>query len=416
MTIISRPWKEDRGDWTAVCSRITMDDKEHLLWFEVPSAYSQYLVTERADAFLVAALPMIARRGGKACVEAPVSGCLLHNLRNLLSPCLPLMDSELSQLSIQAVADEATVHPREQHHVGTGCSCGVDSIASYLMNSRHNNTPPEMCVDTLTFFDSGQHDDLDHDRPIEEKVQRHDTMYPRRLRLAQEFAKRTGLPLLEIRSSLSYFHDGWKHINLHTFRDVACVLSLQKYFSAYHIASAVHVQNLKFTLADPALSEEFLLRCMSTESTRIYSSLAASTRYDRTKLLSDFAPAQDLLNVCIHGAPNCGKCFKCLRTMLQLDQMGKLEAFEKVFDTSYYRTTDPKLRVRLEMEISNDAPFKDEFLHYAALPGVNPHAQFNRERLLRLYKHAPIRKLLHRLKKRFKSLFKPLGRLVRPCR
>lgn len=165
--LISRPWKEERDGWNAVCCTVTMDGKEQQLWIEVPSPYGKYLVTERADAFLVAALPMIARRGGRVRVEAPVSGMLLHNLRNLLSPCMPLLDSGFSELQIEAVAEETMMHPHGQHYVGTGCSCGVDSVASYLMNSCHNNTPEEICVDTLMFFDGGQHDDLDHDLPLE---------------------------------------------------------------------------------------------------------------------------------------------------------------------------------------------------------------------------------------------------------
>lgn len=161
------------------------------------------------------------------------------------------------------------------------------------------------------------------------------------------------------------------------------------------------------------MSEEYLLRCMSTESTRLYSSLAASTRYDRPKLLSDFGPAQKLLNVCIHGAPNCGKCFKCVRTMLQLDQIGKLDAFESVFDTSCYRSTKAKEKGVIEWEIMNDSPYKGEFLHYAAQPGVNPHAVYNYDRLAHLLKYAPYRKLAMRLKNNPRMVLHPIKRFVK---
>ena len=143
------------------------------------------------------------------------------------------------------------------------------------------------------------------------------------------------------------------------------------------------------------------------------SSLAASTRYDRTKLLSDFGPAQKLLNVCINGAPNCGKCFKCVCTMLQLDQMGKLDVFEGVFDTSYYRSTNAREKGVIEWEIMNDSPYKGEFLHYAAQPGVNPHAVFDYESLARLLKYAPYRKLARRLKNNPRTALRPIKRFVK---
>ena len=410
---ISRPYVEERGDWVAVCSTVTLDGVENKLWFEVPSTYAKYLVVERADAFLVAALPMIARRGGRVRVEAPISSMLLHNLRNLLSPCMPLLSSEFSELSIEAEANDAMMHPYDQFHVGTGCSCGVDSMASYRTYSEHNNTPREMLIDNLVFFDGGQHDDVSPSEPLEVKVRCHDSVYLSRLKQAQEFALAIGLPLIEIRSSLSYFHDGWGHSNLHTFRDAACILAVQKYFSAYHFASAVHVKHFKFTISDPAYCEEFLLRCLSTESTRLYSSLATSTRYERTKMLCDFAPARRMLNVCTHGFPNCGRCFKCVRTMLQLDLMGKLEAFEGVFDTTFYHTMDRQELAQLELQITNDVSYKDEMLHYAAQPDANPHAVFNYDRLVGLYKRADNRKALQRSKQKLKTLLRPVKRIVK---
>ena len=35
---------------------------------------------------------------------------------------------------------------------------------------------------------------------------------------------------------------------------------------------------------------------------------------------------------------NCSRCWKCTRTLLTLEALGRLDAFEKVFDLPYYRT------------------------------------------------------------------------------
>lgn len=37
------------------------------------------------------------------------------------------------------------------------------------------------------------------------------------------------------------------------------------------------------------------------------------------------------------GGKNCGKCFKCKRTLVCLDALGKLDEFADVFDIGYYR-------------------------------------------------------------------------------
>lgn len=81
--------KVESGAATLSCP-ITFDGENHEMWLSVPEQYAPYMVHERADAFLVVMLPLITRRGGKVRVEAPVSAHLLHNLRHLLSPAMPM--------------------------------------------------------------------------------------------------------------------------------------------------------------------------------------------------------------------------------------------------------------------------------------------------------------------------------------
>ena len=79
------------------------------------------------------------------------------------------------------------------------------------------------------------------------------------------------------------------------------------------------------------------LDSFSTQNLKIYSEGGAKERYDKILELVDFEPAQRYLQVCVSDrGPNCGRCFKCIRTLLMLDALGALDKFNKVFDVARY--------------------------------------------------------------------------------
>jgi hypothetical protein len=63
------------------------------------------------------------------------------------------------------------------------------------------------------------------------------------------------------------------------------------------------------------------------------------TRVDKLKAIADDADFRDFTSVCFHldeNASNCGECYGCMKTMIPLDILGKLDHFEKSFDTAKY--------------------------------------------------------------------------------
>jgi hypothetical protein len=151
---------------------------------------------------------------------------------------------------------------------------------------------------------------------------------------------------------------------------MSAVLSLQKFFSVYHYASGYPITEFKISSDGVAYADEYILRCLSTESTQLYSSLAAINRQERTAIVADYLPARKYLNVCVRNIDNCGFCFKCARTMFQLDIIGRLDQFEEVFNVKEYRRNYSKI-LRL---LSKDTHFHNEFLTTAT---VSPHFPFS---------------------------------------
>lgn len=376
---ISKPYFEHCSDGGRIVANIiTYTGEQHKLWYKVEEKYICKLVYERADAFLVGLIPYISYHGGKVVSEAPISTHLLHNLRHLLSPILPNFHPKFSPLDIEAPSDDSVFCVDSSFNVGTGCSCGIDSmstLATYLEDDgnekkiKQNTVPLSLRVNTLAFFDVGSHENLD-------------LLAKDRERLAENFAASLNLPLVKITSNIALFNAGFSHIAIHTFRSMSAVLAMQKMFSAYHYASTYPITKFKISLEDIAYADEYILRCLSTETTRLYSALAPLSRQQRTALVADFEPAQNFLNVCVRSIHNCGLCFKCARTMFQLDLTGKLDKFKNVFDVEAYRRNKREILKLL----SKDTHFHDEFLDATKLSNITPPFSVLTLRTLFLYR------------------------------
>lgn len=354
LVTIGRPMlKVESGAATLSCP-ITFDGEDHEMWLSVPEQYAPYMVHERADAFLVVMLPLIARRGGKVRVEAPISAHLLHNLRHLLSPAMPMYSNLWHSLEIEAVPDATDFRSGGEQHVGCGCSCGVDSLATVLEYTEPH-TPSSMRVDTLCFFNAGAHGCMKSEAERRALCEGRD-------HLMQAFADDIKVPLLRIDTNMQEFADGCWHQHHCSFRNTACVLSMQKYFAAYHNASLTIVSDFAFDAGDPAQSDEFLLRCLSTESTHFYSSLAIHGRAGRTRICAASPLAHRHLNVCLDKVQNCGRCLKCVRTMFMLELMGKLDAFAPVFDLAEWKCDSVSQRLHLASLLIYDNHFHTDYL------------------------------------------------------
>lgn len=331
MVHISHPRIIQEPDVVKVAADIEYDGETKTLWYGVSPEYAQYLTPERADCFLVAMIPSIARRGGQAVVEGLVSSHLKFKLEEVLSPLLPLVRETWSPLHIEA----QTAGPLNEKPagVGAGCSCGIDSLFT-IHRFTQPTTPDDWKITHLLYLKAGAHR---HTHLGEQAAKRERYLAEGRLANARGFAERVGLPLLYMETNLGDFFDGYEHQSIHSFLSMSCVLALQKLLGIYHFSSGMHAREDAFDPDDSAPYDVRLVECLSTENTRFYSDGYEQTRYGKTKVVAEYAPAHDFLNVCIYEVQNCTRCPKCLRTISQLEMLGKLPLFQRVFDLDFYR-------------------------------------------------------------------------------
>lgn len=234
---------------------------------------------------------------------------------------------------VVAPAKAITIHAAERTRnslkgepaVITGLSNGTDSLhvcSEHLANS----VPPDMRVTHFLFHDVGSHlrTELATDR----------------LTRARASALAMHRPLIFINANLELFFRPLKlgYQQTHTLRSVATAFALSGRAKTYLYASsypysAVAVQETQ----DTATIEPILLPLLKSETTDCFSVGASTARVEKLAMICETEIAKQFFDVCIYRWPNCSRCWKCARTQLTLELLGKKASLEQLFDETKYR-------------------------------------------------------------------------------
>lgn len=302
---------------------VIIDGKSDTIWFKVDKKYGEYLCYERSDAYVIAMLNYAMRNGHDIECEAPITEDLYYNIDNYLVDALVKHNKEFYRTIIQAEVASETLPSFGA--VGTGISCGVDSLHAVanqtnLIFKNHNITH-------LTFNNVGSHGE----------GKRASDLFAKRCERPIRFAKEYGFEIIVSDSNLM---DIIKqvHFESHTYSSLFPVYCLQKLYSIYYYASAgFGYHEFRLDERDCGAYELLSLPLFSTNRLRIYSEGEGLSRMDKLKDIVRYKPSYKYLNVCLSSEDNCGKCEKCIRTLLGIDALGVLDKYKDVFDIEYYR-------------------------------------------------------------------------------
>lgn len=301
------------------------------VWFAVKEDYGPYLCHERGDAFVVGMLFYAMRLGLDIVSDAPVSEEILFKLRTYFIPSIAKNCEEMYPCAIEAEPGRDPLP--NAGAVGTGISCGVDSLHAVLQQT--NSPCPGLNLTHLVLNNVGAY----APRSRQFLWQREH---------GRAFAKEYGVPFVETDSNICQvfvFNCRWFHFT-NTYMNAFAALCLQKLWGTFTIASGGWTFAF-FTLSkileeDSAVYDLLFLHAISTRRLQFLSGGGAETRYEKTLALADWPPARKWLHVCTDDSgPNCNVCVKCVRTLTTLDALGKLDAFKDVFDIAYYRANRP---------------------------------------------------------------------------
>lgn len=153
MIKIEKPQVRTDGATATLFAFVTIDSVRKEVWFKVDKKYEEYLCYERGDAFVIAALNFAMRNHHDIVSEAPLSEDLYYNIDKYLLDAIAQYNKDFYRPQI--TADVSSESLPCAGAVGTGISCGVDSMhalaSQTAMKFRKHN------ITHLTFNNVGSH-------------------------------------------------------------------------------------------------------------------------------------------------------------------------------------------------------------------------------------------------------------------
>ena len=312
------------------------NDPDNNLWFSVPKEYIGYLCEERSNAFVIALLWYAMLTESDICFEAPMSKKLYDGLTQKLIPAI--MKDVKTRISLKGpVTSDVVVG---EQGVVCGMSCGVDSLYTlHIYNS--DSTPTNMKLTHLIYCE------LDYIFPnvmppygIDEIFLKEEQIDSIIVKGAATIADRHHMPLLHFHSNLDRDFCRGGMIYSGMYRYLACVLALEKLFSTYIVSSSGNGKQVEeASIISPTQNyEDLICESLDTEKLR-YMISDHTTRTDKIRAIADDADFSDFASICYsidNGALNCGECYGCMKTIIPLDILGKLDQFGKIFDIAKY--------------------------------------------------------------------------------
>lgn len=332
MLKIGRPYLKANDTHTRLCADIDRDGEIKTLWFEVENQFAQYLLVERADAFVIGLLQHAYQFGHDIVSEASMTRRIYEQLTEQFLPCFNRMHGDFKTQQGHAVvitaplADEV---PAVGSAIGTGISCGVDSLHVFA-------THPEVthaCIWNL------------HGVTNDETSEKREIGWKNMIEQSERFCKETNHTLIIGNTNFDRgcFAD-LQFDGASTYGNLFAIQCLQKIWTKYYVASGYSINDFSLSMSvfsDPAHYEFLLFSLVSGSHFSVLLEAPAQTRVEKVHDLIEYAPAKRFLNVCwdIHPDHKNGTydCPKCMRTILNIWAWDALDEFQEVFDIDYVK-------------------------------------------------------------------------------
>ena len=299
-------------------------DRECNIWVEVEDDFSSFLCDDRADGMFVICLYRAIKEGYDLRSLVPVSERLYYQTTSfMLNFYSEIFGKKRIKIDVPIIS---TPLPQGEA-VGTGISCGVDSLYTVLT---HSNLPSSSFnVTHLVLMNVGAY-----------HISAEDPMFKFKNEVdrARKFCDRYGYSFVKIDSNIREYLP-YPFTEYHGIVNGSTLLCLQSLFKTYYSSSSYRFSEFKVNPLDLSQVELFNLSVLSTDNTTFYSTGGDVTRFEKVKALSKWEPSFDTLHVCNSHSVNCCdvSCVKCCRTLVELDVIGALDNFKSVFDVNRFR-------------------------------------------------------------------------------
>jgi hypothetical protein len=306
--------------------RVLIEGKSQEIWFHAAGVQ----LTQSANPFLALNLLAAMATNQTLVVDGPVSPRLLQNVKHIEE----IFHCWARRFQILPVVGDSVISREEPQNVACFFSGGIDSWYTLL---KHQREITHLIL--VHGFDFNLRDE-------ELRAQ-----VGKALRRA---AAQMGKQIVEVTTNLrelAFRYDDWTFYHGPALASVALLLSPN--FRKIYIASSHDYSSLF-----PWGSHPVLDHLWSTETTELVHDGCEATRVAKARQVAASEFALSSLRVCWEnrdGAYNCGRCEKCLRTMINLLIAGALERCP-----TFPLPLDPVLVADLDITASNTRLFMIE--------------------------------------------------------
>lgn len=360
-----------KHEGTRLVCEIETDGKEDRLFIECERKWSKYLLTERADAFVFFLLPIAMRENHDITSCLPITEALKKNLEEEYLPALCNADKTIHLPKILAETQNEIIGGKA---VGTANSLGVDSFYTVYKYAEAKDE-----TERITHFYMGAVS-LDlwgtKSKDLFEYLQKKKHCHDRYQLVSDELGKELIMTYSNFYKFMCKKHKNI-HISVHTYITMAEVMCFKKLWQTYLFSSAFAPDDFTMTnvrKTDCAHYDKNTLAAITVPDFKVISAGADCSRFEKTKILADFEPAQKYLRPCFNflqrrkDMKNCGRvlCPKCLRLLVAADVSGNLEKFKNVVDIEKYKRRRKRF-FRIVVWGKNKSPFLKELYDYCVV-------------------------------------------------
>lgn len=318
--------QEQRGDCRRIAADLLWEDSERpgrTLYFQTwtPSAPELEL---SPDVFLLAALPLAVWHGER---RIRVEGSICPRLREGLETAMAIFSmwyAHCRPLAIEPTKGFVPALPHPDAGPASFMSGGVDALA--LLRANRLDYPldhPGSIRTCLLLFGLNSHVFAGTDvRP--ERL----AAFEVHLERMQQLAERANFYLVPIHTNIRTLYDdfrAWTDVGF-AAGIICTALTLPERISSAWLASGGVGVGRQPCGSHPLLDHHF-----STAAVEVHHGQAALSRLEKTRLVAEWEDARPLLRTCFYldiprdGRINCETCEKCVRTMLALVALGRLQ-------------------------------------------------------------------------------------------
>ena len=275
------------------------------LWYKVNSRHKEQ-ITQSCDPFVVGLIFTGMRQGTNLVVHGEVSPSLLRNLEEFQAAWRCWRPEQYHKIEIIAEKEVEQEKNRENNKSIMAFSGGVDSCFTAWRHHRGCGRLTHNLRTGIMVYG--------FDIPLGKN-----DIFEMAAEKSRKMLESIGMELITIETNFRQLDDNWE--DAHGAGLASCMTLLSGGFSSGLIGSSDPYQKLNLPWGSNAVSDWM----MSSDNFSIINDGAGFDRNQKVRNIANWPEAKKYLRVCWEGEQkdrNCGRCEKCIRTILNFRAMG----------------------------------------------------------------------------------------------